>query len=207
MLKAAAWRSWILFSLESPYPTGGRDIWGLEDQQSRNYGCWNTSCCIWREAARDDAALSDPWGPNHTCWWVTTRDVTTFYCPWAPAPLVLVWTARNSAQPFCEQRGLWRILAEGSAQSRVAGTEQQTPWGWAGYLQCRSLLPRGASSSSMGELVWNRELGARLSWRRGIVPLNYPLTPLTLGGAEGPYKSQLLLLPLLLLLLFFIFFF
>lgn len=66
--------------------------------------------------------------------------------------------------------------------------------------------PRGASSSSVGEHVRNRELGARLFWRRGIVPLNYPLTPLTLGGAEGPYKSQLLLLPLLLLLLFFFFF-
>lgn len=40
--------------------------------------------------------------------------------------------------------------------------------------------PRGANRSSMGEHAQNRQLGAHLYWLRGIVPLNYPLTPLTL---------------------------
>lgn len=57
--------------------------------------------------------------------------------------------------------------------------------------------PRGANSSSTGVHTQNRQLGARLHRLRGIVPLNYPLTPLTLWGAVGPHKSQLLLLRLL----------
>lgn len=65
------------------------------------------------------------------------------------------------------------------------------------FLPAQDAPPRGANSSSMGEHMSNRQLGARLYWLSRIVPLNYPLTPLTLWGAVGPHKSQLLLLPLL----------
>lgn len=144
MLKAAAWRSWILFSLESPYPAGGRDIWGLEDQQSRNYGCWNKSCCIWREVAHDDATLSnrgaqitpadgwpqEMWPPFTPRWlWCKRRgishtpSVSSEGCgaSWQRAPCRAAWQAQSS-----KPRGAGQGICNAGLSS--PGVPAAAPW-------------------------------------------------------------------------------